>query len=265
MGERGAGAQAALYPFEGVSGYLVHPRQSRAGAPVALGHTAAAEPWQDGDVHLHREASEIFILLQGRLRFLVGDSVLSLRPAELLLVRPGIPHAIVGGAGLIEHFGLRTPAVDDRESLYSRPIAQPTLTHEEAREVSGEWGHRIPLSDGRNQNVWLLGRGVARFPCDYLALAYGRFRSTAAAALPFAPEELHRHTRCWEYYVVLRGTVTLQVDDHVQTAQAGSLLEVPPGVCHAIADHGVPFAGLTIRAPLVHADRVECESVRPAA
>ena len=72
-------ARATRYAFGGVSGYLVHPDGSSADAPIALGHTALVPPWQDTDVHLHRMATEIFILLWGRLLLLVEERVLTLR------------------------------------------------------------------------------------------------------------------------------------------------------------------------------------------
>lgn len=247
-----------LFSYGGVSGYLIHPKKTGGDVPVALGHTALVSPWRDDDVHRHEVATELFILLQGELLFLIGNGALTLRSGEILLVRPGVPHAIVGGAGRIEHFGLRVPAVADRQSLCKRPAMLPLVSHDERRELRQEWGHRIPLYDRRNRNCWLLGAGRARFDCDHLTLAYGHLQSAEAAAAFHDCDRLHAHTDSWEYHLVLQGHMLLQADARLISVEAGYVLEVPPSVCHAVRERKTPFAGFTLRAPPILDDKVEC-------
>ena len=252
--------RANLYSFRGCTGYLIHPQKTGAAAPIALGHTASVSSWQDGDVHFHALAEELFILLQGELRFLVDETVLGLRSGEMLVVRPSVSHAILDGAGIIEHFGLRAPAVDDRHSIGQMPSSLPGLSQEEPRELREEWGCRIPLSSDGNQNCWLLGGGGARFACDHLALAYDHLQTAEAAAAFRDRDQLHAHTDSWKYSVVVKGQMTVQVDVRLVTVEAGNLLEVPPGVCHTVRDRQTPFAGFTVRAPLILDDSVVCEA-----
>ena len=251
---------ANLYPFDGLTGYLIHPQKSDAAAPIALGHTASVSSWQDADVHLHEVATEIFILLHGRLLFLIGETALNLHPGELLLVRSNVPHAIIGGSGRIEHFGLRAPAVDDRQSLGHLPSSLPTLSQETPRELRREWGYRARLSDDGDHNCWLLGADPARLACDHLSLSYCHSQTTEAAADLHARDRLHAHTSSWEYYLVLQGSMTLQADTRPLTVEAGHILEVPPGVCHALRARRTPFADFTIRVPLALDDKQECEA-----
>ena len=253
-------SQARLFSYGGVSGYLIHPKKSGGDVPVALGHTSLVSPWRDDDVHRHEAATEIFILLQGELLFLIENSALTLRSGEILLVRPGVPHAIVGGAGRIEHFGLRAPAVDDRQSLYKRPALLPLVSHDELRELRREWGYRILLMDDGNQNCWLLGAGRARFDCEHLALAYGHLQTAEAAAAFCDRGRMHAHTASWEYYVVLQGSMTLQVDARLVTIETGHILEVPPGVWHAVDAWHRPSEAFTIRAPTRLDDKKEYET-----
>lgn len=252
-------SRARLFSYGGVSGYLIHPKKAGGDVPVALGHTALVSPWRDDDVHRHEVATEIFILLQGELLFLIGNSALTLRSGEILLVRSGVPHAIVGGAGRIEHFGLRAPAVDDRQSLYKRPALLPLVSHDEPRALRREWGYRIPLIDDGNQNCWLLGAGGARFDCDHLALAYGHLHTAEAAAAFRDRDRLHAHTDSWEIYVVLQGHMSLQVDARLVTVETDHVLEVSwrlsrgSGPADAIC--------FTVRVPLIRDDKIECEAI----
>jgi mannose-6-phosphate isomerase-like protein (cupin superfamily) len=249
----------AVCSFAGHSGYLIHPKKTGADAPVALGHTAYVAPWRDGDMHLHEVADELFILLQGELHFLIGDSTLTLQAREVLLVRAGVAHAIIGGTGPIEHFGLRAPAVGDRRGLGKLPRTLPPLSGDQPRELRQEWGYRIPLSEGRNQNCWLLGAGVARFDCGRLSLAYGRFETDGAAAAFQDREQFHAHIGSTEYYVVLTGGQTVQMERYRVQLVAGRLLEVLPAVCHRITARQSPFEGFTFRVPLTLEDKTECE------
>ena len=54
---------------------------------------------------MHQDAQECYFLLQGELLILVAETLVSLKPKEILVVKPKIPHAIVGGEGRIEHIG----------------------------------------------------------------------------------------------------------------------------------------------------------------
>lgn len=245
------------HTFGGRTGYILSPGKCADGL-VALGHTASVPPWTDPDVHWHGTAEEYFFLRQGQLRFWIAGLSLSLRADELLMVRPQIPHAIVDGDGPIEHFGIRAPALTDRQSVGSIPQDLPGLSSEDQRELRQDWGYRVSLTDPRNRNCWLVGLREARLRSANLALAYLDFRTHEAANAGLGTRHrLHLHEQSWEYYVVLEGTKTLLIEDQQVTLEPGELLEVPPGVRHTLYGRQAPYKGFTFRVPVLD-DKVEC-------
>jgi mannose-6-phosphate isomerase-like protein (cupin superfamily) len=246
---------ASRYTFQGNTGYILSPGRSANGL-VALGHTASAPAWADPDLHWHEIAEEYFFLRQGELLFWIAGSSFSLRANELLMVRPQIPHAIVGGHGPIEHFGIRAPAPPDRQS--AGPIPQySSLSLEDQRELGADWGWRVSLGNPRNQNCWLIGLGEARLRSMSLSLAYLDFPTHEQANAGLGTRHrLHLHERSWEYYIVLEGTKTLLIEDRRVMLEPGELLEVPPGVKHTLYGRQAPYKGFTFRVPVLE-DKVE--------
>lgn len=225
------------YRFQGRSGYLIHPTLGSPYTHLALGHTAGLDSWQDAGMHLHRVAEEAFVLLDGRLDFVVADSLITLHPYEFLLIRPGVPHAIAGGQGKIEHFGIRAPAVDDKQE--TGPLPQGLRpSYEENRLIIEEWGWRMPLFEpyglvnASREFFQHLSLGHFNFPeADTYLRAYHR--------LPFEQET-------WMYYLVFQGSMTLRISRKCITISVGELLEVPPQVRPATHSLDVPCRGITI-------------------
>jgi mannose-6-phosphate isomerase-like protein (cupin superfamily) len=207
---------------------------------------------------MHGISEEYLFLRQGTLRFWIAGLSLSLRASELLMVRPEIPHAIVGGDGPIEHFGIRAPAPPDRQSVGPIPQDLPGLSSEDQRELCQDWGCRVSLSDPHNQDCWLIGLWQARFRSAHLSLAYLDFPTYEAANAGLGTRHrLHLHRQSWEYYVVLEGIKTLLIEDQQVTLEPGELLEVPPGVRHALYGREAPYKGFTLRVPVLD-DKVDC-------
>jgi mannose-6-phosphate isomerase-like protein (cupin superfamily) len=246
------------YRVQGTSGYLVTPPEA-GHELVTIGHSAQVAPWADPDIHLHESSEEFYILLRGELWLLVAGELVTLKPMEVLMVKPRVPHAIVRGAGSIEHFGLRAPAIGDRQKVGIPPEELPPACREKSRELRCDWGTRIPLEEERNRNCWLIGYGAARFPSSHLILAYLDFPTVEAANAGIGSRHrLHLHQESWEYYVVLEGTKTLRVEDELVTLKAGEMLEVPPGVRHTLYARQAPYQGFTMRVPILgHDDKVE--------
>jgi mannose-6-phosphate isomerase-like protein (cupin superfamily) len=240
------------YTFRDQTGYVVAPWIPGVSHEwVAIGHSASLPPWVDGDVHLHTDGEEYFFVFQGELRLWIDGSVFTLRPYETLLVRPHVSHSMVGGRGPIEHFVLRMPAYDDRESVGEVPDDVPPATAEDARALERDWGCRVPLTKTRYQNCWLFGVGQARFRSDHICLAYLDLPTEKSADANWRshPHQLHAHRESWEYYTVLRGKKTLRIDDTPVDIEAGEILEVPPGVKHTAEAIETPYQGFTFRAP----------------
>ena len=242
----------STYIFRGQTGYVVAPWLAAATNDwVYIRHSASVPPWIDDDVHLHTDAEEYFFVLEGELRLLIDGAVFTLRPYEALLVRPEVPHAVVGGRGPIEHFVLRMPAYDDRRSLGESPAESPPARNETARELAYDWGCRVPLAEGRHQNCWLFGVGKAHFHSDHICLAYLDLPTEASADASWRshPHQLHLHRESWEYYTVLAGKKTLQIEEGLVEVNAGEILEVPPGVKHVLRAVETPYQGFTFRVP----------------
>jgi len=227
---------------------------------VAVGHTDSVTPWSDPGIHLHRNAEEYYFLVQGRLRILVAETLVSLKPKEILMVKPQVPHAIVGGEGFIEHIGIRAPAKRDKQLLGDIPRELPSMGNERERELCCDWGYRISLESSYNQNCWLLGTGLARFQASHLILAFLHFSTTEAANAGIGTRHrLHRHQISWEYYAVLKGTKTLQIEDELVQITAGEILGIPPTICHTLHSRQAPYEGFTFRVPIPDQhDKVEC-------
>ena len=252
-----AEGRGAKYTFRGHTGYLIHPALTNQPQNLlALGHTAAVTPWRDDSLHLHTHSEEYFLLWQGVLEFQVHDFRFTLHAGEMLVLRPLVPHAIVGGQGEIEHFGMRAPILKDKQVAGEIPQNAP-LKFEDARLLTREWGNRIPLNLPQHQNCWLLGAGSAQFPSAFLSLAYLDFPTSAAANAGIGPRhQPHYHQQSWEYYIVLQGAKTLQVEEELVTMEAGEILEVPPQVIHSLSNREAPYRGLTIRVPVTLDDKV---------
>jgi len=137
------------------------------------------------------------------------------------------------------------------------------LINERERELRCGWGCRIPLEVSSNQNCWLIGTGVARFQSLHLILAFLNFPTTEAANAGIgARHRPHLHQTSWEYYGVLKGTKTVQIENELVKIEAGKILGVPPMTCHALHSRQAPYEGFTFRAPVPDRhDKVECNAI----
>ena len=66
----------------------------------------------------------------------------------------------------------------------------------------------------------------------------------------FAGPPLHWHKKEIEAFYILSGTITLQIEEHVVKAPAGSFALVPPGVVHTFSNQeDVPVTFLSLLSP----------------
>jgi mannose-6-phosphate isomerase-like protein (cupin superfamily) len=207
-------------------------------------------PWRDHEYHLHDDSEEYYFVFNGELHLQVADAFISLKTREALMVKPGVPHAVVGGKGSIEHFVLRLPAHEDRQHVGELPHQTFRSVNETKRELLSDWGCRIPLTEGKNQNCWLFGFGEALFHSAFMCLAYLNFPSVDSVNADIHPHRMHLHQESWEYYAVLSGSRVLQVEETLVEVSAGQILEVPPEVKHRLYATETPFEGFTFRTPL---------------
>jgi mannose-6-phosphate isomerase-like protein (cupin superfamily) len=75
---------------------------------------------------------------------------------------------------------------------------------------------------------------------------------------PGTSEVAHYHARSRQFFFVLSGTLTIQIDDqiHVLTREHG--LEIPPKITHRVVnDSAAEATFLVISVPPSHGDRIE--------
>ena len=247
----------ARYTFRDHTGYIIAPWISGVGNDVVtIRHSAGVPPWRDRDIHLHTDSEEYYFLVQGELQVLVPRGMLTLKPCEVLMIKPTVPHAVVGGTGPIEHFVLRVPAAEDRQVVGRIPAGYAAIAEEGERELQAEWGCRVSLGEARRQNCWLFGVGQAHFRSDVMCLAYLDFPSAESLGADNHRHRLHLHWESWEFYVVLQGTRVLRIEQELAEVSAGEVLAVPPRVRHVLHGTETPFVGFTFRTPLLN-DKVE--------
>ena len=244
------------FDFQKVTGNVVsHPQRL-----ISIGHTASVSPWSDPNIHKHNMSEEYYLLLKGQLNLVVNNFRITLQPNEILMVKPNVPHAVFGGAGKIEYFGIRAPAFDDKQVVGELKTDVP-LSHESERLISCEWGYRVPLDMLQHKNCWLFGAGSALYKSQYLVMAYLEFptHETANAGLG-TRHQLHLHQKSWEYYTVLSGEKVLFVEGEHIPIHVGEILAVPPNVKHTLHSRQAPFQGFTIRVPVELNDKIVVET-----
>lgn len=76
---------------------------------------------------------------------------------------------------------------------------------------------------------------------------------------PGAAEVRHVHRASWQFFFVLAGTATLEMDGVVYTLHAHEGLEVPPGVPHQMRNESVTDVEFVVYSqPPSHGDRMIC-------
>lgn len=241
------------YVFGDFTGYLLDPRFTDTSHDlVAIRHSSAVSHWSDQHIHSHGESEEYYLLLEGQMDLIIEDEIWTLKPMEMLMVRPTIPHAVIGGIGPIKHFVFRAPAAADWQTQNEMPEFYFVPESQDQREVLKEWGFRCSLRSHQNMNCWLTGIGSARnWSTDFLFayLDYPTYEEANAGI--GARHKLYLHRSSWEYYAVLEGEKTLQIETEMVSVKAGELLEVPPGVKHFMAGRKAPYRGLMFRVPVL--------------
>jgi mannose-6-phosphate isomerase-like protein (cupin superfamily) len=75
---------------------------------------------------------------------------------------------------------------------------------------------------------------------------------------PGDAEHRHRHVLARQFFYVLRGDATLEIDGHEIAVAAGQGIEVPPGTPHQFFNRSATDVEmLVISAPRSHGDRVD--------
>jgi quercetin dioxygenase-like cupin family protein len=79
---------------------------------------------------------------------------------------------------------------------------------------------------------------------------------------PGSREARHRHTAAWQFFYVLSGVLTMEVDGRRHRLVARSGIEIAPGVPHqAINEGDADVELLVVSTPPSHGDRIAAEEV----
>ncbi len=80
---------------------------------------------------------------------------------------------------------------------------------------------------------------------------------------PGTAEQRHYHQRSRQFFYVLEGVATLELDGEVHTLRRGEGLHVPPGAAHQMRNDGAfDVRFMVVSAPRSHGDRIAAPLVR---
>jgi quercetin dioxygenase-like cupin family protein len=199
------------------------------------------------DLHVHRQHTDAFYVLEGEVLFTVGPDREALRagPGTFVAVPPGVVHTFANDSGADARFlNVHSPAGSFLSSLRA---GEPLGDMEDPPADGGR-----PLADAVIRRP---GEAdfVAERPGLSIALvsdtdALGVSLSRAASGSPSPPPHFHRlHV---EWFFLLEGAMTFWLGGDEHDATAGSFVFVPPKTVHRFAfPDGSATAFLTGHAP----------------
>ena len=162
------------------------------------------------------------------MRILVGDELVTLKAGEILEVAEQVPHAIEGGDGPIEHFGIRVPYVNDKELVGDRQRA--------ALDNSLRLNQDLPEAFGQHVNLVNRGKAVDCSSEVITELSSGNVRimhywSQATSKPSEHLIEFFSPNCIWEarYCIVWQGKIVIGGERGLASVRAGQILEMRPG------------------------------------
>ena len=197
-------------------------------------------PHREGaDLHIHRRHSDFFYVLDGELTIRLGrdGEEVAMPAGTLARVPPFVVHGFRNASDAeVRYLNLHAPGVGFAD--YMRALRDGrSLTYDQ----------EPPPADGiRPASDAVIGgepfrAGPVALLADIEAIAIAEV--SGGPAEPAPPHVHHRHA---ELFYVLEGELALTVGDRELRAEAGSWVQVPPGVPHAVTG---PARHLDLHAP----------------
>jgi quercetin dioxygenase-like cupin family protein len=193
-------------------------------------------PGRDGaDLHVHRRHTDLFYVLAGELTVRLGPEgeAVAVAAGTLVRVPPLVVHGFRNaGAAELRYLNLHAPGVGFAD--YMRALRDGrTLAYDQ----------EPPPADGGRPPAEAVAGGVeARAERPGLAIALLADAEALAIAEvladPGPPPPRHVHGGHAESLYVLEGELALGLDGQALRAPAGSWVQVPAGVPHAVAAAG---------------------------
>ncbi|NHJ41343.1 MAG: hypothetical protein FK731_15025 [Asgard group archaeon] len=250
-----------LYNLLNKGGWLLSPNHQDefCSTLIQLGRTDFLDPWSDPAFHYHTNSQELYLVMHGKLWLLVGDSYVKLKERNLLLVQPRVPHAVVGGKGAIQHFGLKIPCITDKK-VNIRELTQDETSKKpyfiDNKELDAKLGFIADFTQKEFQNDWIFGFGIAKYLVEEFSLAYMVFENEKEDFSLENYNDFHFHKTSEEWYITFRGRQEFQVNKEKVLVPEGHLLRIGTGVPHIINQRKYPYEGMVLRAPLTRDDKV---------
>lgn len=217
--------------------------------------------------HVHTREEEFFYVLEGDLTFWCAGQEFKATPGAFVGLPKGLGHQfrndgdgpsrtliflVPGGCeGFFLEIGnpYSEPSdatvppdpkrIEEASARYGQKVAAPSLLHPRPGPSSVD----LPLGVGRSPILREPGEGEA-FATDGALLTLKAVGHQTLGTYSLTEIELeagstfpaHRHARYSEGLYVLEGEITLQGDGPPLAASAGSVVVIPPGVRHALAN-----------------------------
>jgi len=225
-----------------------------------LGRTNYLYPWKDPKFHYHTKSIEIYLVLHGELWIIVDKIAVKLKEKSILLVQPGIFHAVIGGKGLIQHFGMKIPPKEDKKIIkekiddYEKIIENITksgFNQSPYRQLDPNHGFVADLKNESNINCWLIGLWDVQYETEKFCFAYINLETLEEKNAHSHQDHLHYHTESTEWYFTFKNSQELLVKNKNVVVPEGYLLKIPKGVPHKQLSLSFPFEGATIRTPIL--------------
>jgi mannose-6-phosphate isomerase-like protein (cupin superfamily) len=185
-------------------------------------------PRREGaDLHIHRRHTDFFYVLEGELTIRLGreGEEVAMPAGTLARVPPFVVHGFRNGSDAeVRYLNLHAPGVGFADYMRAMRDGR-SLTYDQ----------EPPPSDGiRPASEAVIGgevfrAGGAALLADIEEIAIAEVEGGAADPSP------HVHRRHAEAFYVLEGELALTVGDREVRAEAGSWVQVPPGVLHAVS------------------------------
>lgn len=250
-----------LYNLQSKGGWLLSPKHHDEyhSALIQFDRTNFLDAWFDSTVHYHTISIELYLVMHGEMWLQIGDSYLALKEGNLLLVQPGVPHAVVGSKGPIQFFGFKIPCITD-EKIVVRELTEEETNKKpqfiNCKDLDIKNGFVANLSQKEYQNYWIFGFGIAKYLVEEFSLAYMIFENEKEDSSLENYNDFHFHKTSEEWYFTFRGLQEFQTDEEKVLVPEGHLLRIGTGVPHKINHRQYPFEGMVLRAPLTRDDKV---------
>jgi len=95
---------------------------------MSLRYNETAKGWTEAEpyLHCHKEAEEYYVSLEGSLTIHVDNSLIKVKPYQLLKVNPKVPHGVVSVETPFRGFTIRVPlSIDDKVVLKNKRLGKP--------------------------------------------------------------------------------------------------------------------------------------------